>query len=802
MGASKEGGGLMARTKKKGKNQNGNAKKRKELSDNGSDASNKQEREHSGVQMKKRKRDFGSLQKTWKLSPGTIVVGRLSLEGEKNSSGYVLVKVAPSLSARLCLTHIDDSENWVDSPLTKLKNKQFVKCRLLNSADLPNNKDDFLYVSLRPSLVNEDSAENGQNDEGVEEMIEEELKSSTKLPAVGQLVKGFVVGTSKHGCFVRLTRYITALVQLRNLSDSYVEDVSKYFPLGKLVAGRVIHTNPEKHQVTLSLKSTSVIGSNTKKWTWENIKPGMKLPGRVRRCEKYGVLINLEDSERLGGLCYRTEIEDNVEIKDASKAYSQGDRVLVKVLSIDKIAKKISLGLKPSYFRDDEDTDMKESEIEASEKENDSEEEEDEKKESDSEEEEDENEDAEKECTFENTRIKGLPVLGMVEEGEEESDEEIEEVETKNVQENNDGEDDEGSEDDSDESSTEASKHKKLTLQDMMKSSSKQSNDEDSDDDDDDEDDDGFDALEKEKETKSSKSRKRNRMREEALLAEKEKELADGKDIVETADDFERELVSSSDSSMLWIRYMAFQIAQTEIDQARRIAERALQTINFREEEEKQNVWIAYLKIEYKYGTEESVNSLFKRVVQHWDAKHANYALAEIYADGKDYEKADLALKKAVKASKGMSRGAWLRRIVLKMDSDKADEARALLQEAIRALPKRKHIRTLMEFARCEYSKNSGSSERGRTVCEGLLSSYPKRTDVWHQYIDVEQKYGDDKSRVRKLFERVITVKMSVKKIKAFFKKWLTFEQEFGSEALVEEVKAKAREYVAGLAGN
>lgn len=50
----------------------------------------------------------------------------------------------------------------------------------------------------------------------------------------------------------------------------------------------------------------------------------------------------------------------------------------------------------------------------------------------------------------------------------------------------------------------------------------------------------------------------------------------------ESAEAFERLLLSSPDSSLLWLQYMAFQLQATQIEQARTIAERALKTISFR----------------------------------------------------------------------------------------------------------------------------------------------------------------------------------------------------------------------------
>ena len=51
-------------------------------------------------------------------------------------------------------------------------------------------------------------------------------------------------------------------------------------------------------------------------------------------------------------------------------------------------------------------------------------------------------------------------------------------------------------------------------------------------------------------------------------------------------------------------------------------------------------------------------------------------------------------------------------------------------------------------------------------------------------------------SSYRKLFERVIHLQLSARKMKFLFKKYLDFEQKYGTEHTVKTVKRKAAEYV------
>ena len=94
--------------------------------------------------------------------------------------------------------------------------------------------------------------------------------------------------------------------------------------------------------------------------------------------------------------------------------------------------------------------------------------------------------------------------------------------------------------------------------------------------------------------------------------------------------DFERLLLGSPNSSYLWIQYMSFQLPLSELDKAREIARRATQTINFREEKERLNVWIALLNLENVYGTEDSLQAVFKEAARANDSKTVHLRLASI----------------------------------------------------------------------------------------------------------------------------------------------------------------------------
>jgi len=98
--------------------------------------------------------------------------------------------------------------------------------------------------------------------------------------------------------------------------------------------------------------------------TMESIEAGSKHKGFVTRVERYGVFVKLDHSN-ISALAHLSECSDSF-VKNISDFYDPGDRVkaiVTKVATIgegEKAAKRIHLGLKASYFEDDEDSDSSE----------------------------------------------------------------------------------------------------------------------------------------------------------------------------------------------------------------------------------------------------------------------------------------------------------------------------------------------------------------------------------------------------------------------------------------------------------
>ena len=367
------------------------------------------------------------------------------------------------------------------------------------------------------------------------------------------------------------------------------------------------------------------------------------------------------------------------------------------------------------------------------------------------------------------------------------------------------------------------------------------------------------------KTTASKAAKRRARARaaaeEEAETSRREKRLVSGEAEAspETVEDFERLVATSPHSSLAWIRYMAWQLSIAETGKAREVAQRALDTISYRQEEERLNVWTAWMNLEATYGTPASLSSVFARAQQAADPKAVHLALLGIYqrAGADKATEAEALFALTAKKFGRDSKKVWAQWAAFKFRRGDAAGARALLPRALQQLPKRKHVETISQFALLEYAFSapasggsssdasssasasvgpyglgsgggSGSQERGRTMLQGLLDAVPKRLDIWSVYLDQEiaafaRRHGaagaapakgkgaaaassssssarsDDLAFIRSIFDRVLTLRLSSKKMKFLFKRYLAFEAAHGDAAGVAKVQGMARSYVESL---
>ncbi|EAT37161.1 AAEL010827-PA [Aedes aegypti] len=279
---------------------------------------------------------------------------------------------------------------------------------------------------------------------------------------------------------------------------------------------------------------------------------------------------------------------------------------------------------------------------------------------------------------------------------------------------------------------------------------------------------------------------------EEQRIRQIEDELADASVDPHTPDQFDRQVLSQPNSSLLWIRYMVFHMESAEVEKARAVARRALKTINFREEGERLNVWIALLNLELRYETVETFKEVLQEAIQYNDAFKVYSRVIEIVIDcGKTAEALDIIdiLQKRFRKQPEM----WLLVGSSYYKLGQAAKVKPLLSKALKSLETKEHIPLIVKFAFLH--NRNGERDEAHILFEQILTSYPKRTDIWSQYVDMLVKDGLV-DVARQTLDRAIAQRLPMKNMKTLYTKYVAFEEKHGDREAVKRIKQAAANYV------
>jgi small subunit ribosomal protein S1 len=159
---------------------------------------------------------------------------------------------------------------------------------------------------------------------------------------IGHRVKGKVVSITDYGAFVELEKGIEGLIHISEMSwTRHVRHPSKVVAIGDQIEAMILKIDKENEKISLGLKQIE-----PDPWLTldERFPIGTKLTGKVRNLTNFGAFVEIE--EGIDGLVHISDMSWTRRVVHPSEVLKKGDKVDVVVLSIDKEARRISLGLK------------------------------------------------------------------------------------------------------------------------------------------------------------------------------------------------------------------------------------------------------------------------------------------------------------------------------------------------------------------------------------------------------------------------------------------------------------------------
>jgi len=159
---------------------------------------------------------------------------------------------------------------------------------------------------------------------------------------VGTKVHGRVVSITEYGAFVELEKGVEGLIHISEMSwTKHIRHPNKILTEGQEVECMVLKVDKGNEKISLGLKQVE-----PDPWLTldEKYPLGLVISGKVRNLTNFGAFVELEDG--IDGLVHISDMSWTRRINHPSEVLKKGQQVNVKVLSIDKEKRRISLGLK------------------------------------------------------------------------------------------------------------------------------------------------------------------------------------------------------------------------------------------------------------------------------------------------------------------------------------------------------------------------------------------------------------------------------------------------------------------------
>lgn len=151
----------------------------------------------------------------------------------------------------------------------------------------------------------------------------------------GQELEGTVKRVTLSGAILDVGAQVDGLLHISDLGDKSITRTSDKLAVGQTVAVWVKRVDLTGGRLSLTMVQPP-------KFTWNDLKPGLKTEGRVVRLEKFGAFVDL--GAETDGLVHISEMGTG-RVSKPSDVVSDGDVITVWIKDADRKSRRISLSM-------------------------------------------------------------------------------------------------------------------------------------------------------------------------------------------------------------------------------------------------------------------------------------------------------------------------------------------------------------------------------------------------------------------------------------------------------------------------
>ncbi len=186
------------------------------------------------------------------------------------------------------------------------------------------------------------NAENQRISLGMKQLESDPWQGIEARYSVGQRLSGKVTNIADYGAFVELETGIEGLVHVSEMSWTKKNvPPSKIVTMGQPVDVQVLEVDSEKRRISLGIKQCQ-----DNPWTAfaATYTAGQELDGTISNVTEFGLFVGLPGD--IDGMVHLSDISWTDTSEETLKSYKKGDSVKVKILDVDPVKERVSLGIK------------------------------------------------------------------------------------------------------------------------------------------------------------------------------------------------------------------------------------------------------------------------------------------------------------------------------------------------------------------------------------------------------------------------------------------------------------------------
>jgi small subunit ribosomal protein S1 len=182
--------------------------------------------------------------------------------------------------------------------------------------------------------------ETGKLSLSLKQMMADPWVGAENKYSVGTPVTGRVSKVESFGAFIEVEEGVEGLLPVSEMSWQRIRHPDEIVKVGDTLRLVVISLDPANKRISFSLKQA---GPDPWKTVEERYARDMTVSGTVTRTADFGAFVELEPG--LEGLVHISELS-NQRVRAVTDVVKPGDSIQVRVLEIDKEARRISLSMK------------------------------------------------------------------------------------------------------------------------------------------------------------------------------------------------------------------------------------------------------------------------------------------------------------------------------------------------------------------------------------------------------------------------------------------------------------------------